>query len=569
MKYIHTLLALSLFTIATYSQTSLFQGYGKNATGGRGGTVYHVTNLNDTGVGSLRDAVSQPNRTIVFDVAGYIDMQTTLYIEQDNTTIAGNTAPGGGIGLRIADNAPNRDTPAIEVRFGIDNLIIRHIRIRHSTSYPGGSGADGIYVESGTNIVIDHNSISQYGDEGIAVAEYETLETSRITLSNNIIGWGFTGSSKGSLATGSIDRVTYFQNYFTHNQIRTPAIASDGSYPNVVSYMEVINNVTLGYKQALLMWNNRGTSYFAVNAIGNLYKTSGNFPTYRAMSLADNFTFLQQYPELTPQETKLYPYDNYDPFRTSPTQRQDEVTQDANGGNNTSDLAEYGDELVATPFPTQMYNDNYPFIDGRYIMDSIAPHVGASLPLRDSHDAIMVDDWYNSTVDKLLGYDVPATITLASGTAATDTDNDGIPDDFETANGWNPNLASNNVIDSDTGLTHLEVFIFQDILDGYIPSTGNTIPVITLIGASTINLNVGDTYTELGATATDAEDGSLTPSIAGSVNTEVAGTYTITYSVTDAASALVQTTRTVIVTASQVTTPILIGKSIKTLLKIN
>src|SRR5207248_7599671 len=78
------------------------EGFGSNASGGRGGRVYEVTNLNDSGPGSLRDAVSEGNRTVVFRVAGTIELKTAIVVKQPNITIAGQTAPGDGICLRNA-----------------------------------------------------------------------------------------------------------------------------------------------------------------------------------------------------------------------------------------------------------------------------------------------------------------------------------------------------------------------------------------------------------------------------------------------------------------------------------
>jgi hypothetical protein len=75
------------------------QGFGKAATGGRDGSVYHVTNLNDSGPGSFRDAVSSSGRIVVFDVGGYISLKTAVSAKS-NLTLAGQTAPGGGIGFR-------------------------------------------------------------------------------------------------------------------------------------------------------------------------------------------------------------------------------------------------------------------------------------------------------------------------------------------------------------------------------------------------------------------------------------------------------------------------------------
>src|SRR5262252_2894307 len=110
------------FAVNSRAQTLAFpgaQGFGANATGGRSGTVYHVTTLADSGTGSFRDAVSVANRIVVFDVGGYITLSSEVAIK-GNITIAGQTAPGGGIGIRGA-----------EVSFGSqNNVIVRHLRFR-------------------------------------------------------------------------------------------------------------------------------------------------------------------------------------------------------------------------------------------------------------------------------------------------------------------------------------------------------------------------------------------------------------------------------------------------------
>ena len=119
-------------------------GFGQFATGGRGGTVYHVTTLADSGTGSFRDAVSQPNRIIVFDVGGYINLASAVSCV-NNLTIAGQTAPGDGIG--IAKH---------EVSFSArSNIIVRFLRIRPDST---ANGDDAINMGDGTNMIFDHVS---------------------------------------------------------------------------------------------------------------------------------------------------------------------------------------------------------------------------------------------------------------------------------------------------------------------------------------------------------------------------------------------------------------------------
>src|SRR5581483_11147645 len=134
-------LFLALGASAARAQVTAFPGaygFGAVATGGRGGTVYHVTNLNDLGAGSFRDAVSVGNRIVVFDVCGYITLSSEVAMKS-NLTLAGQTAPGGGIGIRGA-----------EVSFGSQsNIIVRHMRFRPGV---GASSTD-----NGLNFYQAHN----------------------------------------------------------------------------------------------------------------------------------------------------------------------------------------------------------------------------------------------------------------------------------------------------------------------------------------------------------------------------------------------------------------------------
>lgn len=153
-KIVPFVLAL-LVTTMSYAQQLAFpgaEGFGRFATGGRGGEVYKVTNLDDSGPGSFRDAVSQPNRTVIFEVGGVIRIHSRIIVKE-NITIAGQTAPGEGItvygnGLSFTE---------------ANNSITRYIRIRMGKV--GDKGKDAVSIATGHDMIFDHVSIS-WGRDG-------------------------------------------------------------------------------------------------------------------------------------------------------------------------------------------------------------------------------------------------------------------------------------------------------------------------------------------------------------------------------------------------------------------
>jgi len=139
------------------------QGFGRLALGARGGSVYHVTNLDDDGVGSLRDAISQPDRTVVFDVGGVIKIASRL-IFRNNQTIAGQTAPGGGITV-YGDGTSFS---------AASNTIVRYMRFRMGKI--GEFGKDAVTMANGHDVIWDHCSMS-WGRDGTLDLNQESGST--------------------------------------------------------------------------------------------------------------------------------------------------------------------------------------------------------------------------------------------------------------------------------------------------------------------------------------------------------------------------------------------------------
>lgn len=193
------------------------QGYGAVAVGGT--TTYHVTNLNDSGAGSLRDALSASGRRVVFDVAGTITIASALVIP-NNTTIDGTTAPSPGITVTGYNTSVS----------GRHDIVVRNIRFRESLSGPSGKcsfqGADACY-----NIILDHCSI-EWG-------RWDCLEFTNnshdITVQYCIIGEGIDPQYFGCLLD-AVDRVSIHHNLWIDNNSRNPKLKCNGQYINNVVY---------------------------------------------------------------------------------------------------------------------------------------------------------------------------------------------------------------------------------------------------------------------------------------------------------------------------------------------
>ena len=189
IKIVTIFICLFWTSCIVFAQTLAFPtaiGFGGYATGGRGGSVYHVTNLNDSGLGSFRDAVSVSNRIVVFDISGYIKIKSVIYVKS-NITIAGQTAPGVGIGV-IGSTVSFSNS---------SNIIVRYMRFR-----PGDASIDlwkfdcGLDMPTAKNIILDHVSAELSQFDQIAA-----MRDTNITVQNSIIAnpVGYNIGSLGSL----------------------------------------------------------------------------------------------------------------------------------------------------------------------------------------------------------------------------------------------------------------------------------------------------------------------------------------------------------------------------------
>ncbi|MEA3212899.1 MAG: hypothetical protein QOE70_5956 [Chthoniobacter sp.] len=193
------------------------EGFGAHASGGRGGEIYHVTKLDDSGPGSFRDAVSKGPRIVVFDVGGYIDLKSNVSVAS-NITIAGQSAPGEGIATRT-----------YEVSFSKSkNVIVRYLRFRLGLT-PKMEKKYAVGLTEGSNMIFDHVSI-QWG-------RWDCIGLSKsrdVTFQNCIIGPGVAPQRFGCLCES--ENVTFSHNLWISNQSRNPKSKGVVQYVNNVVY---------------------------------------------------------------------------------------------------------------------------------------------------------------------------------------------------------------------------------------------------------------------------------------------------------------------------------------------
>jgi len=505
--------ALCATAVAQPAQAPAFpgaEGFARyTTTGGRGGKVIHVTNLNDSGTGSLRWALSQSGKKIiVFDVSGYIDLRSQLNVSS-NTTIAGQTAPGEGITLRY-----------YTLYFGkCDNVIVRFIRSRRSQVKDVNDGADATWGREHKNIIIDHCSFSWSIDE---VASFYDNVNFTMQWCNVTEGLANPGHSKGAHSYGGIwggKGASFHHNYISHVQNRAPRF--NGARYNwngydKTKYENSIQAEQVDFRNCVIYnWGNGNGCYGGpgggyINMINNYYKagpgtknrtrvtqvsfsdaTNGGdnpFPDYASRYyISGNYVTAASNPENYDWKGVVY---------DSGVQKDGErYIKDAKHyyGNNVEYVNINGTDCVKLKLDNPIEAGEVTTHSAQTAYEKVLDYCGASL-WRDAADARYAEEAATGTttfngdvayVDKdgkvykksntkgILDFINDPTKEANPKTASYpelknetrpanfDTDSDGIPDAWETANGLNPNNPNDGTtytLDSKGFYTNIEVY---------------------------------------------------------------------------------------------------------------
>ena len=429
------------------------EGAGVAAIGGRGGAICRVTNLNDSGAGSLRACTTASGpRTVVFAVAGTINLQSVLPINNPYITIAGQTAPGGGI--TVSAKSGYFDV----IGMNTHNIIIRYIRFARGyyLNPPDETGDTISMFGPANNIVIDHVSARWANDGNIDIWRDDINEkTNNISISNSIFSEPL-GDQKNinfganNNASETIKNIDMHRNYL-YGYERNPLVT--------VKSFRFTNNLVYNY-----VWEGLNTGGgMSLDAIGNKFKAGPAYPSARLP-----FRVFPMGGLTTPLGSpSIYVSGNVGPVTTDPAIDNWPLISNSDGpglGQNGLLGTQY---RRTTPLPTLPWPVTVE--PATQIESTLLPNVGASRRLdclgdwvgnRDTVDTRVLDNYANGTgafpTDEATVGGLPV---LDAGTACADTDADGMPDAWESAQGLNLNSAADAVSVHASGYTEIERYI--------------------------------------------------------------------------------------------------------------
>jgi pectate lyase len=425
------------------------EGGGAWTAGGRGGKVFVVSNLNDNGPGSLREAVeTQGPRLVVFGIAGIIDLETPLTIQHPFLTIAGQTAPGDGVCVRGQTTEINTH-----------DVVIRYLRFRRGNLKKRDDALGGYPVG---NILIDHVSASWGLDENLSLYRYMKKQPGgpdkKLAVENITVQWCISSealdlNNHAFGATWGGKNASFHHNLFACNTGRNPSIGMGGGF-------DFRNNVLFNWRHRTM---DGGDGSSRVNVINNYYKpgpaTQGDlrFRICRAQARNDKDQF--------PGFGKWYVAGNVvegNPTVTAdnwaggvqydPAQKLRDMVIPAG----SEKLVRSKDEFPAAPVTTHTAQEAYA---------QVLAHAGGSLPRRDAVDERVIESVRTGVTRTKTGIiDTPADVggypEYRPGTVAPDADRDGMPDIWETKHGLDPQSAADAAQDPDAdGYTNIEEYL--------------------------------------------------------------------------------------------------------------
>ena len=425
------------------------EGYGRHAQGGRGGRVIHVTNLNDSGPGSLRAAVeAEGPRTVVFDVSGLITLESKLVVRKTNSnlTVAGQTAPGKGICIRKYNFG----------MLGATNVIVRYVRVR-----PGnlsGVTLDGMGMASCDHCIIDHCSISWTLDEAVSTRGARSITLQRTLISEALNEAGHKkyppGTQHGYAASIGGDIGSFHHNLLAHCAGRNWSLAgglnkADNTY---AGRLDIRNNVVYN-------WKNRATDGGAheVNFVNNYYQPGPATRYFYALNAQyGGFPGSQRYFFDGNIMVGHFGLANQTAGRTATTER---------GGRLPTDYS---------PWVEQPFFDSYVKThSAQDAYENVLANVGCNFPALDEHDQRVLAEVRSGSArfkggktglpglpdsqDDVGGWDDYPEVHRP---ADWDTDGDGMPGAWETQRGLNPSDPADGIKDRNgDGYTNLEEYL--------------------------------------------------------------------------------------------------------------
>ena len=447
-------------------------GFGRYVTGGRGGKVLHVKNLKDSGYQSLRWCLQQTGaKTIVFDVSGTIHLESELSIPS-NTTIAGQTAPGDGICVA--------DYPC---SIKGNNVIVRYMRFRlgnKNVKKDGADGWDGFGGFDKQDWMIDHCSVSWSIDECLSVLGNKNTTVQWCLVAQSLVNSGHSKGAHGYGGNWGGSGASFHHNLIVHHGSRTPRL---GPRPTTQldERMDMRNNV---------IYNFGGNGCYGgegmkVNIVNNYYKPGPGSPTgdkgkrIAGIGIRTN-SYIATYPAYAPA---LHLWGKY--YVTgNVNSKYSDVTNNnwAYGIYNQIDASGCDGTYTQATKDSIKIDEPIEFIattthTAQKAYEKVLDYAGACKS-RDTFDALMVSDtrdgkatytgsglskgFVNSQDDNKpsgAGSDWSAWPTLNSTTAPTDTDGDGMPDDWEDEHGLDKTKAADGNVVTESGYTNLEIYL--------------------------------------------------------------------------------------------------------------